>query len=63
MANELGLRNVAFEVNDLQAALDWAATEGYGLVAGRLSPGAAVDIDDYLGPGLAAEPALIDFAD
>ncbi|HZN73581.1 MAG TPA: VOC family protein [Micromonosporaceae bacterium] len=24
MANELGLRNVAFEVNDLQAAVDWA---------------------------------------
>jgi hypothetical protein len=34
MANELGLRNVAFEVNDLQATVDWAATEGYGLVGG-----------------------------
>jgi catechol 2,3-dioxygenase-like lactoylglutathione lyase family enzyme len=34
VANELGLRNVAFEVNDLQAAVDWAATEGYGLVGG-----------------------------
>jgi catechol 2,3-dioxygenase-like lactoylglutathione lyase family enzyme len=34
MANELGLRNVAFEVDDLQAAVDWAATEGYGLVGG-----------------------------
>src|SRR5258706_12507029 len=34
MATELGLRNVAFEVNDLQAAVDWAATEGYGLVGG-----------------------------
>ena len=34
MANELGLRNVSFEVNDLQAAADWAATEGYGLVGG-----------------------------
>jgi catechol 2,3-dioxygenase-like lactoylglutathione lyase family enzyme len=34
LANELGLRNVAFEVNDLQAAIDWAATEGYGLVGG-----------------------------
>jgi catechol 2,3-dioxygenase-like lactoylglutathione lyase family enzyme len=30
MVNELGLRNVAFEVNDLQAAVDWAATEGTG---------------------------------
>jgi catechol 2,3-dioxygenase-like lactoylglutathione lyase family enzyme len=34
MANELGLRKVAFEVNDLQAAVEWAATEGYGLVGG-----------------------------
>jgi catechol 2,3-dioxygenase-like lactoylglutathione lyase family enzyme len=33
-ANELGLRNVAFEVGDLQAAVDWAAAEGYGLVGG-----------------------------
>lgn len=34
MANELGLRNVSFEVKDLQAAVDWAAAEGYGLVGG-----------------------------
>jgi catechol 2,3-dioxygenase-like lactoylglutathione lyase family enzyme len=34
MANELGLRNVAFEVDDLQATVDWAAAEGYGLVGG-----------------------------
>ena len=34
MANKLGLRNVAFEVDDLQAAVDWAAGEGYGLVGG-----------------------------
>jgi hypothetical protein len=34
MANELGLRNVAFEVTDLRTAVDWAATEGYGLVGG-----------------------------
>ena len=34
MANELGLRNVSFEVDDLQAAVDWAASEGYGLVGG-----------------------------
>jgi len=26
MANELGLRNVALEVDDLQAAVDWAGT-------------------------------------
>ena len=34
MANELGLRNVAFEVDDLQAAVDQLATDGYGLVGG-----------------------------
>jgi hypothetical protein len=28
------LRNVSFEVDNLQAAVDWAATEGYGLVGG-----------------------------
>lgn len=33
-ANELGLRSVAFEVEDLQAAVDWAAADGYGLVGG-----------------------------
>jgi catechol 2,3-dioxygenase-like lactoylglutathione lyase family enzyme len=34
MANELGLRNVSFEVEDLQAAVDRLATDGYGLVGG-----------------------------
>jgi catechol 2,3-dioxygenase-like lactoylglutathione lyase family enzyme len=33
-ANELGLRNVAFEVDDIQAAVDQAAAHGYGLVGG-----------------------------
>ncbi len=37
-------------------------TEGYGLIVGRLRPGLAVDIDDYLGPGLADELAMLDFA-
>ena len=32
MANEVGLRNVSFEVGDLQAALDAVAADGYGLV-------------------------------
>jgi catechol 2,3-dioxygenase-like lactoylglutathione lyase family enzyme len=32
IANELGLRNVAFEVDDLQAAVDQVAADGYGLV-------------------------------
>jgi catechol 2,3-dioxygenase-like lactoylglutathione lyase family enzyme len=34
MANELGLRNVAFEVDDLQSTLDLLAADGYGLVGG-----------------------------
>ena len=34
MANELGLRNVSFEVADLRAALDAVAADGYGLVGG-----------------------------
>jgi catechol 2,3-dioxygenase-like lactoylglutathione lyase family enzyme len=34
MANELGLRNVAFEVGDLRAAVDRLAADGYRLVGG-----------------------------
>ncbi len=34
MANELGLRNVSFEVGDLDAALEAVAADGYALVAG-----------------------------
>jgi catechol 2,3-dioxygenase-like lactoylglutathione lyase family enzyme len=34
MANELGLRNVAFEVDDLAATVDRLAADGYGLVGG-----------------------------
>ena len=34
MANELGLRNVAFEVEDLLAAIARLAADGYGLVGG-----------------------------
>jgi catechol 2,3-dioxygenase-like lactoylglutathione lyase family enzyme len=34
MANVLGLRNVGFEVDDLQAILDRLAGRGYGLVGG-----------------------------
>jgi catechol 2,3-dioxygenase-like lactoylglutathione lyase family enzyme len=33
-ANELGLRNVCFEVNDLQAIVDRVAKDGYRLVGG-----------------------------
>ena len=34
MANELGLRSVAFEVDDLQAILDRLTADGYRLVGG-----------------------------
>ena len=34
MSNELGLCNVMFEVDDLQAILDRLAADGYGLVGG-----------------------------
>lgn len=34
MANELGLRNVCFVVDDLQSTVDRLAGEGYGLVGG-----------------------------
>ena len=34
MANELGLRNVAFEVDDLQVVVEGLAADGYGLVGG-----------------------------
>jgi catechol 2,3-dioxygenase-like lactoylglutathione lyase family enzyme len=34
MANEVGLRSVAFEVHDLDAAVDETTSAGYGLVGG-----------------------------
>ncbi|HEY3528862.1 MAG TPA: VOC family protein [Nocardioides sp.] len=34
MANELGLRNVCFEIDDLKARIDGLADDGYGLVGG-----------------------------
>ncbi len=34
MANQLGLRNVCFEVDDLQTIVDGLAADGYGLVGG-----------------------------
>ncbi|MFI0354994.1 aromatic ring-hydroxylating dioxygenase subunit alpha [Actinomadura sp. 9N407] len=36
--------------------------EGYGLIVGRLRPGPAVDVDAYLGPALADELAMLEFA-
>ena len=34
MPNDLGLRNVSFEVDDRQATVDRPAADGYGLVGG-----------------------------
>ena len=34
MANEVGIRNVSFEVGDLDAAVDAVRARGYGLVGG-----------------------------
>ena len=34
MSNQLGLRNIAFEVEDLQSAVDQVAADGYDLVGG-----------------------------
>jgi catechol 2,3-dioxygenase-like lactoylglutathione lyase family enzyme len=34
MANELGLRNICFEVSDLRGTVRRLATDGYGLVGG-----------------------------
>ena len=34
MANELGLRSVAFEVDDIRAAVDQLGAAGYGLIGG-----------------------------
>jgi catechol 2,3-dioxygenase-like lactoylglutathione lyase family enzyme len=34
MANELGLRSLAFQVDDLRAQVDRIAADGYGLVGG-----------------------------
>ena len=34
MANELGLRNVCFEIADLRATVDRLSADGYGLVGG-----------------------------
>jgi catechol 2,3-dioxygenase-like lactoylglutathione lyase family enzyme len=40
-ANELGIRSLAFEVNDLPAAVEHVAARGYGLVGGTGEYGAS----------------------
>ena len=49
---------------DGKGLVELPVAEGYGLVVGRLRPGGPdLDVDEYLGPGLAEELALLDFAD
>ena len=48
---------------DDKGLVELPVAEGYGLVVGCLRPGPDVDIDEYLGPGLADELAILDFAD
>jgi hypothetical protein len=50
MANELALRSVAFEVNDLQAAVEWAATDGNGRSGGIREYGGASRMAHIRGP-------------
>lgn len=50
MANEVGLRNVSFEVGDLQAAVDAVAADGYGLVGGIGEYGGSVRMAYVRGP-------------
>lgn len=38
-------------------------SEGYGLIIGSLRPGPDIDIDEYLGPGLADELAALEFTE
>ena len=53
MANELGLRNVAFEVDDLQAAVDLSARLGIGeVVAGKDRPAHAAELFKRLVGGM-----------
>lgn len=47
---------------DDKGLVELPVAEGYGLVVGRLRPGPPVDVDAYLGPGLADELAMLDFA-
>jgi choline monooxygenase len=41
--------------------IELPVAEGYGLIVGNLKPGPDIDIEDYLGPGLADELAMLDF--
>jgi phenylpropionate dioxygenase-like ring-hydroxylating dioxygenase large terminal subunit len=53
----------AFAGMSPQGLVELPVAEGYGLIVGRLRPGPPVDMDDYLGPGLADELAMLGFAD
>lgn len=50
MANELGLRNVSFQVGNVQAVVDELAEDGYGLVGGVGEYGNSVRMAYVRGP-------------
>lgn len=45
-----------------KSLVELPVAEGYGLVLGRLRPGPPIDVEEYLGPGLTDELAVLDFA-
>jgi phenylpropionate dioxygenase-like ring-hydroxylating dioxygenase large terminal subunit len=53
----------AFAGMSPRGLVELPVAEGYGLIVGRLRPGPPVDMDAYLGPGLADELAMLGFAD
>ena len=55
----------AFEgmCRERKGLVELPVAEGHGLIVGRLRPGPAVNIEDYLSPELADELALLEFAD
>jgi len=55
----------AFEgmCRESKGLVELPVAEDHGLIVGRLRPGPAVNIEDYLSPGLADELALLEFAD
>jgi phenylpropionate dioxygenase-like ring-hydroxylating dioxygenase large terminal subunit len=46
-----------------KSLVELPVAEGHGLVVGRLRPGPPIDLDEFLGPALANELALLEFAD
>jgi phenylpropionate dioxygenase-like ring-hydroxylating dioxygenase large terminal subunit len=61
----VALKDVFGDVcNEERGLIELPTSEGYGVIVGRLrEDGGPVDVDDYLGPELAGELSMFDFAD